>query len=357
MYTTSDYLKNALLFANNIVRPRSKKLATLMIYSTTVCQSRCKHCNIWQKPHESLTLADIVKLMQSRCVTRDTVVGLEGGEFVLHPEAEGILEWFSRNHPRFTLLSNCLAADKVISAVTTYRPEHLYLSLDGCRETYRRMRGVDGYDRVIRVVEACRDVVPVSLMFCLSPWNDFDDMRQVIDVARHYGIDVRIGIYGTMDFFDTTSDLLLTDGDDFLRRIPRSVRDTDENYDFMVLYNEWRNGHLRLRCHSIFSEVVVHSNGNVPLCQNLGVILGNIHEHTLDDILASESTVRTQCRYSRECNKCWVNFHRKFDIILLRSLERMLPKRIIETLYGRYQWCANRSSTYRDYFRTLEKGR
>ena len=39
--------------------------------------------------------------------------------------------------------------------------------------------------------------------------------------------------------------------------------------------------------------------------------------------------VEHKCRYSRECNQCWINYHRKYDIILLRSLERVLPKRII----------------------------
>lgn len=63
------------------------------------------------------------------------------------------------------------------------------------------MRGVDGYDSVIKVVEAVKDVVPVSLMFCLSPWNSFKDMEYVIGVAKRYGLDVRIGIYGTMAFF------------------------------------------------------------------------------------------------------------------------------------------------------------
>jgi predicted dehydrogenase len=74
------------------------------------------------------------------------------------------------------------------------------------------MRGRDGYDRVIQVVETLKDEVPLSLMFCLSPWNNFDDMTFVIDIAKQYDVDVRIGIYGTMAFFDTTSELLTASG-------------------------------------------------------------------------------------------------------------------------------------------------
>ena len=205
---------------------------------------------------EHLSLDEIIKIMESRCVTRRTVVGLEGGEFILHPEAGNILSWFDAHHPNYTLLSNCLAASKVIAAVKKHRPKHLYLSLDGSRETYCYMRGRDGYDKVIEVIESCKDRLPISLMFCLSPWNSFADMEHVISIAKQYDIDVRIGIYNTMSFFDTTKDLMETDDKDFLRQIPSSIHETEENFDFVALYDEWKNGRLKLRCHSIFSELV-----------------------------------------------------------------------------------------------------
>ena len=289
--------------------------------------------------------------MKSRCVTRHTTVGLEGGEFILHPQAAEIMAWFHEHHPNYTLLSNCLAPHRVIKAVRLHHPRHLYVSLDGGRETYQRMRGRDGYDRVIQVVEALKNEMPLSLMFCLSPWNSFDDMAYVIDVAKHYNVDVRIGIYGTMAFFDTTSELLTAS--DFVKQIPQGIHDTQENFDFVALYDEWRNRRLRLRCQSIMSNLVVHSNGDVPLCQNLGVKLGNIHRQSLDEILNGKAACQTQCHYSKNCNDCWINFHRKYDIILLRNLERLLPKQIIEHFYGPYQWTDDSHTTYRQYFKNL----
>ncbi|MBR2234503.1 MAG: radical SAM protein [Prevotella sp.] len=373
MYTIKDYAYNGLLYLNNIVRPRHKRLSQLMIYSTTACQSRCKHCHIWQKPVEHLSLDDIKRIMQSRCVTRRTTVGLEGGEFILHPQAAEIMAWFREHHPNYTLLSNCLAPRRVIDAVRRYQPRHLYVSLDGGRETYQRMRGRDGYDRVIQVVETLKDKVPLSLMFCLSPWNSLDDMAFVIDIAKHYHVDVRIGIYGTMAYMVASPppplqgergvDTLFSkhNAQNYILPSPvgeglggrlLSLRSTSENFDFVALYDQWRKGNLRLRCQSIMSSLVVHSNGDVPLCQNLDVVLGNIHHQTLDDIFNGSQACQTQCRYSKDCNGCWINFHRKYDIILLRSMERLLPKRIIEKIYGPYQWTNNPRMTYRQYFRT-----
>ncbi|MFC2318872.1 MAG: SPASM domain-containing protein, partial [Segatella oulorum] len=107
-------------------------------------------------------------------------------------------------------------------------------------------------------------------------------------------------------------------------------------------------------CHSIFSELVIHSNADVPLCQNLDVILGNIHENTLDEIFNSRNTCKIQCQYSKECNQCWINYHRKYDIILLRNIEKIIPKRLIELFYGKYQWTSNRQTTYNKHFKRIK---
>lgn len=301
---------------------------------------------------EHLPLNSIKEIMASKCVTSRTVVGLEGGEFLLHPEANEIMAWFDENHPNYTLLSNCLAPAKVIQAVNEHHPKHLYLSLDGDKDTYKTMRGRDGYDKVIQVIESCRNHIPISLMFCLSPWNSFRDMKYVISIAKKYDIDVRIGIYNTMSFFDTTADLLQADDENYFTQIPGSIHETEENFDFVVLYDEWRNGRLKLRCHSIFNELVIHSNGDVPLCQNLDVTLGNIKEHSLDTIISSKKACKIQCDHSKNCNQCWINFHRKFDIILLRNLEQLFPKKLIELFYGKYQWTSDSNVTYKKYFKT-----
>ena len=355
MYNIADYLYNGLIYLNNTLRPRHKHLSQLMLYSTNVCQSRCKHCNIWQKGQkqpEHLSLEDIKRIAASKCVTKRTTIGLEGGEFILHPQADEIMSWLDANHPNYTLLSNCLTPDRVIDAVRRHHPRRLYISLDGDRKTYELMRGRDGHDKVIEVIETLRDEIPISLMFCLSPWNSFKDMEYVIEVAKKYHIDVRIGIYGEMAFFDTTSELLTADN--FLQEIPQNIHDTDENYDFVALYDQWRNGHLKLRCMSIMSNLVIHSNGNVPICQNLDVELGNIHRQSLDEIFNGKASRKTQCHYSKECNGCWINFHRKYDIILMRNLERVMPKRVVEWLYGKYQWTADRKQTYRKHLKEIQ---
>lgn len=137
----------------------------------------------------------------------------------------------------------------------------------------------------------------------------------------------------------------------YSENIPENVKDTSENYDFLLLYNEWRTGKLKLNCYSIFDSLVIHPDGNVPVCQNLDVSLGNIYEKSLDDIYNGKDSITIQKKYAKTCNQCWINFHRKYDIVLLRSLEKFMPKPLIQLFYGKYQWTDDSRLTYRGIMR------
>lgn len=369
-----------------------------MIYATDVCDSACKHCLIWAKrPVNYLSKEKIFEVMQSKCITKHTSVGLEGGEFMLHPDAVEIMQWFHQHHPNFDLLSNCLKPDGVIEAVKKHPPRRLFISLDGNEETYLHMRGKPGYQSVLKVIEAVHKQLPVSVMFTLSPYNNFDDMQHVAEVCKHYGIDMRVGIYNDIAFFDTvdkahdlepgqvknqqpldfrTVQQLKSEGkvetikkvkaaersgdiqtpkhdtsrsfQNFVPNIPEIIKEFSENYDFMVLYNEWRQNNVKLKCYSILDSLVILPNGEVPICQNLDLMLGNVHEQSLDAIFNGPTAIAQQKHFVHNCNQCWLNFHRKYDVILYRSFEKYFGRNITQKLFGYYQWCAEAEKSYAD---------
>lgn len=404
MYGIKNYINRASLFANNNLRPGKKKLATLMFYATDLCDSGCKHCLIWAKrPVKHLPLAKIKEIMKSDCVTKNTMVGLEGGEFLLHPEAMEIMKWLSENHPNFDLLSNCLKPESTIEAVKKYPPKRLYISLDGTKETYQYMRGKDGYESVLKVIEGCKDIVPISTMFTLSPYNNFDDMKHVAEICKKYGVDMRVGVYNDIAFFDTVEKAHETDVGqkkdttvlkykdvkevkdeileknaelnrlenenieeakhnsnvleeyDFKSLIPQEIKEFEENYDFLVLYDEWRRKRLKMNCYSILDSLVVHPDGNVPICQNLDLSLGNINNNTLDEIFNGTETQKIHKDYVHNCNQCWINFHRKYDVVLYRNLEKFFPKAAIGKMFGYYQWEEDRKETYSSFMKKMNK--
>jgi MoaA/NifB/PqqE/SkfB family radical SAM enzyme len=378
MFGFSDYASRGFNLVYNQLMPGSKRLSSLMLYATDRCDSGCKHCLIWAKrPTTVLPYEVMVRIMESKCVHSSTMVGLEGGEFLLHPEADKILGWFAGNHRNFDLFSNCLQPERLISAVREYRPHRLYISLDGDRDTYLHMRGKDGYEGVLRVIRELQGVVPVFVMFTLSPYNDFGDLRHVARVCKENGVFLRVGIYNNIPFFDTIEDApgsvfgqykndevltyskakelkeskgVVAQGsgpafvevsagkEDYTALIPEEVRGYAENFDYVRLYQKWVTGKLRLGCHSIMDSAIVLPDGDVPLCQHLPTRLGNVYQEGLDGAFNSEASNKVQKYHSQNCNQCWVAYHRKYDIVLYRSFEKYFGRWATTKLLGYYQW-------------------
>lgn len=351
MYKLGDYIERGNRMLHNAAFPKRRKLSTLMVYATDLCDSRCQHCLIWKKrPVQYLLKETIFGLMDNRCVTRNTKVGLEGGEFLLHPDSREIITWFHRHHPNFDLLSNCLKPDSLIEAVKDTPPSRLFISLDGDEETYKEMRGKDGYGKVLKVIETLKSVVPISVMYCVSPWNTMDDLRHVAEVCKFHGVDLRIGVYSNIQFFDTQDKAYQNNS---LGDIPEIIKEFKENYDYLLLYEQWRAGKLVLPCKSILDSVVVLPNGDVPICMNLDLKLGNIHHQSLDALLAQDEVQATLKHHHDHCNSCWINYHRKYDLILFRQLERFFPQLVVRKLFGYYQWSETPGQRYKDVIREL----
>jgi MoaA/NifB/PqqE/SkfB family radical SAM enzyme len=376
MFDWQEYALRGYNHVHNRLRPGRKRLSSLMIYATDLCDSGCKHCLIWAKrPVTMLSPETIEQIMKSDCVHPSTMVGLEGGEFLLHPEADRILEWFSRHHRNYDLFSNCLQPDRLIDAVRRYKPHRLYISLDGDQQTYLHMRGKDGYEGVIRVIRELRGAVPIFVMFTLSPYNDFSDLRHVSAVCKEYGVFLRVGIYNNIPFFDTIDnaeesafgqykeDEVLTyrKAKELQEKgrptaamgryapvaVPDELKEYGENYDYVKLYEKWRTGKLRLSCNSILDSVIVLPDGKVPICQHLSTALGNVHERGLDEIFNSSGSQGIQEHHVQHCNQCWVSYHRKYDIILYRTMERYFGRWATSKLMGYYKWDEDDRLSYR----------
>jgi MoaA/NifB/PqqE/SkfB family radical SAM enzyme len=390
MFQRSDYVTRGYQFLHNRLLPARKKLSSLMLYTTDLCDSGCKHCLIWAKrPVTHLALDKIQELMQSDCIDRSTMVGLEGGEFLLHPEADQILDWFTTHHPNFDLFSNGLKPDRLLEAVKKNPPRRLYISLDGDEDTYRYMRGKDGYQDVVRVIQTLKNKIPVFVMFTLSPYNDFEDLEHVAEICQANQAFLRVGIYNNIPFFDTLDDAkqasfgglkdkqLLTLGkinqirasklmeqaagperpaqpltamEDYRAQIPTKVKAFQENYDYISLYQNWLSGNLRLKCYSILDSLIILPDGSVPICQNLDLKLGNIHQTTLDELFNGPKARKLQQHYSQHCNQCWISYHRKYDIALFRTFEKYFGKWATGKMLGYYKWDSDDRHSYRDLF-------
>jgi len=100
-------------------------------------------------------------------------------------------------------------------------------------------------------------------------------------------------------------------------------------------------------------SLVILPNGDVPICQSLDLKIGNVFKTSLDEIFNGEETIKTQKKYVHNCNQCWLNFHRKYDVALYRTFEKYFGRFVTTKLFGYYCWEGTSTETYSRYFDSI----
>ena len=323
---------------------KDRKLSNVTFYGTNLCDSRCKHCGIWeQRPVLYLDEQIYQDVHDSPATDENTVFGFEGGEFTLIKNADRILDMYQGR--KIELYSNCLKPQKTIKLCRDHNVPNLIVSLDGRKDTYKEMRGVDGFDRVIEVCTAMAKEREVAVSYTIAPWNNYDDFCYVREFCHDNGITFGVNILHNSVFFENDfkfEDIPDEQDDPFfteMNRIKFAEAGKEEEImpgdhpvkqNYLFGYNRWLQKKELLPCTSIFHRIVVYPNGDVPLCQQGTTgILGNLYARKLEDIWYDAKTLQHQ-KAHKKCNKCWISYHRFHDLMAYEDMLNIMPRSWID---------------------------
>ena len=241
----------------------------------------------------------------------------------MHPKFEEILVLFKREKiNNIVLLTNGILTEKLVYLVTKYKISNVTISLDGRRDTYKRLRGSGCYDDVINTIEKLRDKTTLSVCFSATPWNDYEDYLFVNKLCEDKNIRLMFNIYSKGDYVGKTEG----------KHQEEPIDKEYENYHnpYVSLYNRWLRNEVKFPCLNMRFLSIVMPNGNVVLCQcKTNVVLGNLYENSFDEIWNSERTKEIQ-REHKNCDACWIASHRPFDVKFSSLIRKTLPSRISE---------------------------
>lgn len=324
MGKTNVYLRGArqgYRLVNNVLR---RRLFHVNLFTTDRCNSRCLTCGIWRKePKKDLDVEVIKELLTDKIVDRSTYFNLTGGEFLLHPKYKEILSLVSDRN--YAIYSNGILADRLIETVRAFKVKSLSLSLDGTPDTYKRVRGADNYYNIERIVNELKSETDIFISYTINPWNTRQDLLHVIEFCRKNGITLNVAYYSDIEYFDATGKEPLYQADDLI------------SHPYLRLYDSWLSGNLRLPCYSIRGRCVVRPNGDVDLCEQKEIKLGNLYQQKLGDILNSKRVIDIQNEYLN-CNACWIGCQRTIDIELTSLLKSFIPNPLLNRFLGTYEW-------------------
>lgn len=138
-----------------------RRLRVLVLHLTNGCNSACQSCDFRGPAGEVALTAEVAGALsrEARALGCGEAL-LTGGEPLLRPDIEAVMQQVRLAGLRITLLSNGLALARHAGAVVRWCDE-VVISLDGHdAESYRRIRGVDGLQAVERGIAGLRRLAP-----------------------------------------------------------------------------------------------------------------------------------------------------------------------------------------------------
>lgn len=302
-----------------------RKIQNVSIFATNRCNSRCKICYIWKEtPKHDLDKSVVEGILRSRLLSKSCFIGLVGGEFLLHPDYEGIIETVRKKTNNYVLYSNCILADRLIEAVEKFRIPNIQVSLDGDRETYKKVRGVDKYESVIKVIESLKGRTRIGVTYTINPLNSRNDLMHVMGIVKRNNANISIGIYDRREMFHT----------ELGKNIGYDISGMFKS-NFLDSYKLWAGKNLNLPCLSIRSNLTIMPNGDVPLCQNKSAPVGNLYKENVDDVWRRMAPLQDE---NRNCNGCWLPCQRGFDNLACKFLNTLFPEFLLNRFVGEYDW-------------------
>lgn len=333
---------------NLILRSTTELLKpTQIVYMVTDrCNSRCIHCNIWQKEpiKNPLTPKEVEQVFSDELFRDVKYVLCTGGEPAVRNDLQDIILGIHRALPKATiqLSTNGLLPDRVIEVVKTAIKHDIRLevgvSLDGIGEEHDKIRGVKGNfekaDRLIHELVELRksrgDKLHIAAGIVLSELT-LNSLPKVRTYAKRLCIDLTEAWYNESSFYDNIGKNV------FSNQLIGAVKSQLASPLQEIWCKALRGESIKFPCFAMYTFCVLKCNGDIVPCLNLfDKKGGNVREQSATEIWHSYEMkkVRDIVADCKGCLNSWGvgwSFNSSFYPILLFYLRH--PKIILKKLF------------------------
>ena len=315
-----DSLTQARRFYKYAKAIKNRELIRLPLYITERCDSRCKTCHIWAKRSQIDMPIEMIKNIL-RDAAPDAVVTLLGGEPIMHPQIEEILELLRGRE--YMLVTNGMNPVRVEFLVTKYSVPYVILSCDGTWEAYKNARGVDNYDNVVLLLKNLRGKTKASISYTISYWNSREELLKIVQLCKDNGATIDIQVYDVVPYFNNSTTPTMMD-----------IYKADDVIGFpfnkiLRLHSQGMRGECTLPCYAARYSCQIEANGDVQACGRRYNLLGNLNTQSLAEIWNSPHTFEVQKKLVH-CNGCWGTCYRGVEM----GLTTLIPKFVLERIMG-----------------------
>jgi MoaA/NifB/PqqE/SkfB family radical SAM enzyme len=317
---------------------RITALPIVILMPHSACNCRCVMCDIWKdnKNLQQLTEKDIISLLASLKKLGTKQVLMSGGEALLNQNFFRFCEILKQHHISVTLLSTGLTLKKNAELIAKHVHD-VIVSLDGDELLHDHIRNIPGaFQKMREGVQAIKNNRPgfkITGRTVIHRLN-FRNWPYIIDAAKEIGLDQLSFLPADISSHAFNREVLWTEkrqheilpGEDELPELSYVLEQLLETYKKDVDNQFIAESPEKLRkiysyyaafygprlfpykkCNAPWVSAVVEADGTVRPCF-FHKALGNIREHSLEEILNSKEGIRFRKELDMDkdstCVKC-----------------------------------------------------
>lgn len=210
-----DVVAKSRLYCGLLKAQHNKKQVPLVInlYITGKCNSKCAYCyvEIDKEPEREFSFHKWKVLIDDLYDRGTRMISLVGGEPLLHPDIDALVEYIVSKNIFLNLTTNGFLLSKHLDAAK--KANEVSISLDGDRDSHNKNRGKSSFERVVKGIDlAVKNNIRVRLCSVITRHN-FDQINFLIDFARKRNLFIYVSsLIDPPDIRkDAVNDLRLTD--------------------------------------------------------------------------------------------------------------------------------------------------
>ena len=189
----SEEFQSLGLLKNNEYVIDDMMLHTPIVHIIQNCNSPCTMCDCWQtKGRKWFSRAQLRPLFKELSLKGAIGIMVSGGEPLMHPELDGILEDIKSFGLEIYLNTNGILLNKKLDILKKHQVEEVVLSMDGVdAQSYQLVRGSNQFERVVKNIKELRQTLPQTRIILRTTLtkNILLRLDELTKLANDLGID------------------------------------------------------------------------------------------------------------------------------------------------------------------------
>jgi selenobiotic family peptide radical SAM maturase len=308
-------MRNAVLMLQDPALGRSSQRFTLQWHLTHACDLRCKHCYDRTMPSAlklegALAVLDQLEAFMAVHDVRGSVC-FSGGNPLLYKHFFRVYESAARRGLGVSILGNPVDDETLDRILAIKKPAYFQVSLEGLEPHNDHIRGAGFYSRVLEFLPKLRARGIQSVVMSTLTRDNLDD---IVPLSKLLRPKVDRYAYNRLAQVGEGAALAQPDKETYARFMIDWMLAAQSNTHLGFkdnLFNLYRHefgqplygGCTGYGCGAAFNFLALLPNGDVHACRKMPSMLGNLSDHSLVEIYASDAAERYR-RGSCACDDC-----------------------------------------------------